>query len=507
MNIPGKNINSIRKSLRSPLLWTVFAVYVIVSAYGMYHHELWGDEIHAWNIAKSSHSFSDLLHNTRYEGHPPGWHTLLWMVSKATHNVAYMQVAQWVIAIGLVFVIVFLSPLPRTVRILIPFGYFFLFEYGLFSRNYAIGILPAFCICLVMYRHFKYKLVVYYALLLLMCYTHMLLVALAACLHLCFLLWNREQGKKIPVIVLHAVLGILVAVPSLYFIFPPSDSQINMSFWMHKSGMEQLALFAKAPAWAFVPVPAWWEFHFWNTQCMMMSGIAVLGKVIMPLVSVLILATLFALLRKSSKPFILFAAYLLFAGIIACVVFGLTYTRYTGFIYISFLVAYWLYCYDASTGRKYQWLINGILVVQLLAGVFAFVKDIRLPFSNAYRVKELLKAVPANGRVIADYWALNAVSAFADTSLYCVDTQKETSFISWQSGQGSNVNKYYNGITAFLQNKQQQHVYMISTITPAIIFNRDPKLPQFYQLELLYKIEGAIEPGGNLYLYLVRSIR
>ncbi|HEY2726502.1 MAG TPA: hypothetical protein VGI61_04980, partial [Parafilimonas sp.] len=62
--------------------WIVFILYIIIVSYAMFHHELWADELHSWNIAKGSNSFFDLIRNTRYEGHPPVWYVILWIVSK-----------------------------------------------------------------------------------------------------------------------------------------------------------------------------------------------------------------------------------------------------------------------------------------------------------------------------------------------------------------------------------------------------------------------------------------
>ena len=67
------------------LLWTVFITYVVVSGFAISHHELWGDEVHSWNIAKGSGSYADLIVNRRFEGHPPAWYTVLWAIcSKAS---------------------------------------------------------------------------------------------------------------------------------------------------------------------------------------------------------------------------------------------------------------------------------------------------------------------------------------------------------------------------------------------------------------------------------------
>ena len=119
-----------RAFMKGSILWLVLLIYLIVSGYTMMHHEMWGDEIHSWNIAKGSDSYADLIYNTRYEGHPPVWYTILWTISKFTHNLAYVQMTHWLIAASIVVLILFFSPIPLLSRVLIPFGYYFLYEYS-----------------------------------------------------------------------------------------------------------------------------------------------------------------------------------------------------------------------------------------------------------------------------------------------------------------------------------------------------------------------------------------
>ncbi|WP_315817329.1 hypothetical protein [Paraflavitalea speifideaquila] len=54
-----------------------FCGYVLLAIAALFYHEPWGDEIHSWNIAKGSASYLDLIQNSRYEGHPPAWYTIL----------------------------------------------------------------------------------------------------------------------------------------------------------------------------------------------------------------------------------------------------------------------------------------------------------------------------------------------------------------------------------------------------------------------------------------------
>jgi hypothetical protein len=496
-------------SLRNPVLWTVFGLYVLITGYTMAHHELWGDEIHSWNIAKGSGSFIDLISNIRYEGHPPVWYVVLWAISKFTHNLAYVQTVHLVIALSIVFILLFLSPFPFATRLLLPFGYYFLFEYTIISRNYAIAVLLTFCICLIIKKSFRYKSLLYYLLVFLMSNTHLLAILLAASLHLYFLLVNVEQKKKQSVVLLHVLLGLLIFLPSLYFIFPPSDSQLNIQFWINRWNVHQLTAFIQAPLYAFIPIPAWWLYNTWNSQFLIVARESVgMLRVINLLISVLIPVIAFFILRKNKNAMILFLTNFLLSFIIAVAVFSLTSERYAGFLFIGFIAAYWQYCDETPVTSKNKYLVNAFLIVQLIGSVFIVSKDILLPFSNAHRVNELLKEVPGNEKTVADYWALNTIAAFADRPFYCVDLQKEISFIQWNTDLAILQNKkyrYFEGIRNLFQKEAINKVYMVSIGSPTKLFKADSLLFKSYHVQLIDKREGAIEKGGNLYLYRITT--
>ncbi|MGZ5133572.1 MAG: hypothetical protein ACXWCG_00425, partial [Flavitalea sp.] len=378
-----------------PILWVVFFLYLIVSAYSIAHHELWGDEIHSWNISKGSGSYLDLISNTRYEGHPPVWYSILWTISKFTHDPFHIQAVQFVIAGTLVFFILFFSPYPILVKILVPFGYFFLFEYGIFTRNYAIGVLLAFCICMIMKWKFTGKTTCYYMLLFLLSNTHLLGIILAASLHLYFLMSRFEQYRAIKSVMPHMMIGGLILLPSLFFISPPSDGELNLNFWLDRWNTTQLVLTAQAPLRGFVPIPAWWIDSFWNTQFLLEAHTKYNWlKFVSPLISLTIVGLLILVLKDNKKCVMLFIANLVFSFIISVVIFPLTSARHAGFIFIGFLVAYWLYCTENRNNIKERTIVIALLAIQLIAGGFSIWKDIRLPFSNLEKVGSLLAKVP-----------------------------------------------------------------------------------------------------------------
>lgn len=488
------------------VLWGVFMLYVALAIYAMLHHEPWGDEVHSWNIAKGSASYLDVLRNSRYEGHPPTWYTIMWIVSKCTRHFYGVQAVHLAIATLTVLLILFYSPLPLVSRLLIPFGYYFAFEFSILTRNYAIGVLAAFCSCLIMRRSFRFKMVCYYGLLLILANGHLFGLILAGSLHLYYLVGDYEHHKNRRRIAAHVLAGAVLLLPSCYCMFPPSSGALNVNFWMNRWDISNIMITLQSPLRSITPVPAWWKEHYWNTQFLMEWQYQYRWmKYGTPLLSAGIITTLFFILRKSRKSNLLFFSNLIVTCFISVLIFPLGCARYAGLIYIGFLAAWWLYCYEATPARWHQWVVNSLLVVQVLGAAIAISADSRRPFSNFNRVGELISKVPANEKMVVDYWGLNAIAAFIDKPFYCIDLKKEVSFLLWDSdiARIMKSDQRYTEGAAWLAAQGINKCWMVSTGSPDDLYKVDARFSKTFRVELVDKIEGAIEKGGNLYLYRV----
>ncbi|HET6721769.1 MAG TPA: hypothetical protein VFH07_03425, partial [Chitinophagaceae bacterium] len=357
-------------------------------------------------------------------------------------------------------------------------------------------------------KDFKYKLLLYYALLFFMSNTHLVALLLAGSLHLYFLLITFEQKKNIRKLFPHMLLGVLVFLPALYFIFPPSDSGLTLGILISKFDNQHLGIIAKTPLRAFIPMPAWWEYNFWNTQfLLMLQGKNSMLRLLTLLLSIGVLGVAWLVLKDSKKSLTLFVVNLILTFIVAAI-FPLTTQRYIGFIFIGFLAAYWLRCYEMPVNRKNMWLINILLGIHVVAGVFTISKDIRLPFANSYRVNELINEVPINEKIVTDYWCVNTISAFTDTAFYCIGLDSMPTFLQWKKEFNTrSPGVYLNSIKKLFEKEGLKKMYLVSTYSPRTIFELDPQLEKFFQLKMIDKREGAIHKWGNLYLYEISILQ
>jgi hypothetical protein len=334
--------------------------------------------------------------------------------------------------------------------------------------------------------------------------THLLALVLAGSLHIYFLLLGIETKKRVTDIFLHVIIGIFIFIPSLYFIFPPSDSSIATGIMQEGFGVQQLGLMSKIPLRVFLPIPAWWEPHFWNTQFLLewQQGSPIL-KTLSLFLSVLTLVIAYYILKESKKALAVFLINLCLTLAIG-VLFPLTTTRYIGFIFIGFVVAYWLYCNEGVPSGKNKILLSILLSFQIIAGLFAVVKDMVLPFSNASKVSTLYAKIPKNEKVVTDYWAVNTVSAFTNKKLYTLGINKEVSFLLWnEEMKVSAKSSYINSLNKLFDAENIMMIYLISGYPLEWINELDPLFTEKFNVELVDKAEGSIEKWSDIYLYKI----
>ncbi|MBK9194106.1 MAG: hypothetical protein IPO17_03770 [Flavobacteriales bacterium] len=123
------------------LIAAAFLVYCALVVCMIAMHGMWLDELQPWCVARDSSSLMDLYHNTRFEGHPPLWYVLLFVITRFSDNPVLMQVLHVVIGTCTAALVLWRAPFVWWWRVLIVFGYFFLYEYTVIARNYGLALL------------------------------------------------------------------------------------------------------------------------------------------------------------------------------------------------------------------------------------------------------------------------------------------------------------------------------------------------------------------------------
>lgn len=161
-------------------------------------HEPFFDEAEAWQIARSVSLRTLFLETTHYEGHPPLWHLILMPFAKAGAPYELSLTLVSLLFMGTaVFLILRCAPFPRLVRLLLPFTYFFFYQYGVISRVYCVMTL-AFVLVAMSYRHRNERPGRYVAALILLCMTMAYGLVLAGGLAIVWLweIWKEGTQKQ-----------------------------------------------------------------------------------------------------------------------------------------------------------------------------------------------------------------------------------------------------------------------------------------------------------------------
>jgi hypothetical protein len=106
----------------------------------IFYHKPWLDEWQALQIAVQSPTLAELLHNLRYEGHPPLWYLVLRCLASILGNpFLALPVAAAIFAGMTQGAILFAAPFRRLDRLMLATSELILFEFMTISRSMTMG--------------------------------------------------------------------------------------------------------------------------------------------------------------------------------------------------------------------------------------------------------------------------------------------------------------------------------------------------------------------------------
>jgi hypothetical protein len=175
----------------------VLLTFAAIAAVAICFHEPWADESQAWLIARDL-GIPGILHQMGYEGTPPLWHLLLWgMIRLHLPYAALGAVSLALVAAGM-YIWLGCSPFPAPVRLLVPFAFFYQFQYAVVARSYALSTLLAFA-AVALWRAKPFRVIPFGFAVALLAQTNMHGCMIAAGLG-CAFAWEclRERRKQPP---------------------------------------------------------------------------------------------------------------------------------------------------------------------------------------------------------------------------------------------------------------------------------------------------------------------
>jgi hypothetical protein len=453
----------------------VFAALVVlawlpVAVFATVHHEMWRDELHCWLVARDSPWPWDVVHNRRYDGQPPLWYLLLWVLEKTTHRPVVMRVVHVGLAGACVFLFASKAPFERWLRAAFPFGYFLAYEYVAISRCYGLALLLALLVCVNHPRRTERPWTVGVLLALLALTTTVATCVVAAYTLAIFVDWivgagvggaSRAQGSakssledsttrqpwtKAWIPIGCAMLACLAAALCAW---PPADSTVTHIQWPKELPSDDGPTRVIA---GLLPIPRP-DFFFWNSN-LLLSWEPFRRIAIVP--SALLAGWVIFVLARDRVAAMLFGVGLALLVALFALVYGGD-VRHHGFIFVLLLMGAWI----ARLARTPEGIgrdkaIAGtpegigrigrlrdsalvptlalILLAQIPGAAIAIGFDAKYIFSSGTRAAEALEEHGlARSLLVAefDYPAIAALGQLGDAVAYSPRTGKPFSYVKW----------------------------------------------------------------------------
>jgi len=462
---------------KSSIYFVYTFLFFLLSLIGIFHHELWLDESHHWLLARDSTSISDLITNTKYEGHPILWNILLYSISRFSVNPFWMQLLHIIISTTIVFVFLKKAPFSLLFKTLFIFGYFIFYEYNLISRNYGIGILFLFLAC-NLYKNRNEKFVLFSLFLMIANNTHAIFIVLSSCMILTTLLDSVQKNKfrlnsKIIVGLSIFFLGTLLA---LIQIMPPNDT----SFFQRAENLTFLQKISKSSISFFkgvFAIPDFRTIHFWNSHL-----IVNLHKPFAAFLGILTFLIPIFIFYKN-KITLLYVYLSILGTILFFFVTQLSAPRYFGMNFLIIITALWIEHHQPFTKNILNpfisllflqkirtGIIYGILGVQLFSGITAYSMDLILPFSGAKQTISYLKDLSLENKIIVTKWCGGtSLSSYLERPIFFTNSNKYQSYCLWnrQDLAISNSEKeIVTSLSNILKNENQSIIFIALDTLP-----------------------------------------
>lgn len=403
-------------------------IYAIVISIGNFYHEPWRDELQMWAGSIHSDNFIHFLKIRSLESHPILFDFILYIISLITHDFLAVKLFNITCCILAAWLILKHSPFPNYQKLGILFSYYFIFEFSLISRSYALGLL-LFLLFIICIEKRKINLAIVFAIL--AANTNILIAICIASIF--FYSW---LAKKVNIKQLILVsIGLLIALLDVYYqTFVNWDyttsTQIGIPVFDWYWITAKLTLIYKG----FIPLPQLTTIHFWNTNIISDLLPENVDNILGSLLSVLLLV--FIYLRFKKDKYILISIGL--GYLLLLVLFGFFWggsQRHWGHFYLLFLAFYWL---DYSNKTNKNLILSVIISAQVLAGIYAFTMDIKHPFSNSKNVANYLKEnYDLNNILITSethYLITPVIIQISDTTqFYNIKTGTMESYTNWNN--------------------------------------------------------------------------
>ncbi len=481
------------------LAFIVAIVYVVVGYFGLTHHELWLDEANTYLSVRDTHGLEEFYNVFRYEGNPLLWFILVKFITTMGCGVEAMQVSHLLLMAGAIYILWKFSPFKVWEKLAISLGYFFMYEYSMISRNYALGILLLF-VALVLFERKKFVPAV---LVCLFCFqTHLHFFLLSLVLSAVCIVFLRKQIKK--QLLGFLILIIFLGIGLLYLQI--KDAGEHGYFQYTQFSPFSRVVIQRAfimPLRAFFPIGD--PISFSRDGNLILS----LPRLLILIPALIAFVYPFFILKRNKLGFVYYAIILVFILFLSCMsAQPAIQIRHCGTIWLGFLVALWV-CrshltvnashnsyYPNKFGNFFLYLSFGIHIYMTSLVIYM---DIKYPFSEGKNVAQWITENCKDEFIVCGHHFNGPpISVYLNREFYYPERKETGTYCLW------NTNPFM--ISKF-ELKRQLEELMVEKKSSFILVLNDPKeLPEnndIYFTETLISFNNSIVSSENFYLYKV----
>jgi len=409
-------------------------MFFALSLVGICHHAIWLDEAQHFLLARDSNTLPQLIFACRNEGHPLLWNVILFIITRFSFNVFYMQLIHVLISCVTVFIIC-KSNLNTCEKLFIIFGYYIFYEYNIISRNYGISALLIFLL-IHTYLQNKEAILKLSIIIFLLANTHLFSLLFSIAFVFTYIIHHKSTFSKQSKTTITAAISIILSgwLLSAYCIHPP-DGYASKFIAYDSSGyfsVERILKTISACLKGIFYMPDYNAegHHFENSIYYLTLN---LKTWVIYFFSIIAIAIPILILRKSSFATTLFCLFLLIftlAYFFLPLTFGI---RYFGFFYIIFITCYWLA--HKQITKCWRRVVLVIFALQFINGIYAFSMGLCYPFSESKTVSNYVKQVrkPHENIFILNKSLRPAISAYSGEKYFGVENGQPLSYCLWDT--------------------------------------------------------------------------
>lgn len=473
-----------------------FFLYVFLSVAALFFHECWREETQALLIAKAPIGIRDFFTSTLpSEGEPFLWFYLLKIFSPLGVHPIGLQILNSLLMCSTIAIFWWKFPLPKAVKSLFLFNYFFLFEYGVIARSYSLGIFLIF-FYLAFQCDVKQRIKnLAFASLLLATQVSVYSLIVACALFIPRFVENFKTNRK--KVFLESLLIFIFILGALYQMIPAPKQNLNLSDVFHYD-FDRVKSTLSLMGETFLPIPPLQFFpRIWPTSFPETPTLMTLRLSFAFLALGYFTHFLFRLNRLLCFSFAV--------GVAVLVAFS--YTKSQGSLrhmaQLPLLMAsfYWLAQKTTfqSIRLQTQHFLLGVGLWSSLAGSLIYATDVVFPFSDAKNASKIISASDKLIIGLPDYAASTLSGYLEGRDIYFLNTQRSGTFIQRNhKTPNEHLNFKATVLEVFDEYKVDEALLVTSSLALAqYLIQSSPK-------DILYESKSCIVPDE---CFLISKIR